>query len=387
MKKNILYATADASPQSGAFLQLIYMSQGIKKQGYWPVLALHKEVEGSSLFYSEKLNSTYFFNLPRPKRRQQLKYYINFIIQNFCSIRNLVRLIRKEQIDLVHINEIYDIYAGIASIIARVPSVWHVRADPPPWLRCFLSIIILSLATKVVVVSNSVRERIFGKLGKDKVIVLHDPGPDLSRFHPEVDGAYVRKEFGINNEDYVVTLVAKITERKGHEVFIKAMPKIIASFPKLRFMIVGGSLEGSHHSEYKNRLKNLIQKLGVDSKVIFTGYRKDIPQIMAASDIILHCSTYPDPFPGVVLQGMAVGKPVIASNLGGVKEQIKNGISGILVEPSNPEVLAETICNLLADRDKRYKLGKLAAEQAFSRFSSAVFFQRLSNIYDELTRR
>jgi len=387
MKKNILYTTADASPQSGAFHQLIYMSLGIKKQGCRPVLALHKEVEDSSIFYSEKLNRTYFFNLPRPKRRQQPKYYINFINHNFCSIRNLVRLIRKEQIDLVHINEIYDIYAGIASRIARVPTVWHVRADPPLWLRCFLSIIILSLANKVVVVSNSVRERIFGKLGKDKVIVLHDPGPDLSRFHPEVDGAMVRKEFGITNEDYVVTLVAKISERKGHETFIKSIPKVITFFPNTYFLVVGGRLKGKHHEEYEGKLNFLIYKLGINDKVIFTGFRNDIPQIMAASDIILHCSTYPDPFPGVVLQGMAVGKPVIAVNLGGTREQIENGISGILVEPSNPEVLAVTICSLLADRDKRYKLGKVAAEQVFSRFSSAVFFQRLFNIYDKLTWR
>ena len=214
--------------------------------------------------------------------------------------------------------------------------------------------------------------------------MIHDPGPDPSKFHPGVDGISVRKEFGLDQDTFLVTLVAKLADRKGHETLIRAIPQVLAAFPDTYFMIVGGGLDGDHHREYARGLKSLPRELGVGEKVIFTGFRSDIPQIMAASDIITHCSTYPDPFPGVVLQGMALGKPVIASNLGGPREQIKDQVSGLLVEPGNPTALAEAICSLLEDEEKRASLGKAAASRAKSTFTSDLYFQKLSNLYERL---
>ncbi len=181
-----------------------------------------------------------------------------------------------------------------------------------------------------------------------------------------------------------MVLVAKLSGRKGHETLIQAAPHVLAQFPGTRFMIVGGELEGAHHRSYANKLKALPRELGVQDKVIFTGYRPDIPQIMAAADIVVQGATYPDPFPGVVLQGMAVGKPVIASNLGGPAEQIENRVSGLLVEPGNPATLAETICCLLGDERKRRSLGRAAANRVQPMFTAELFFQKLSGLYERL---
>jgi glycosyltransferase involved in cell wall biosynthesis len=106
--------------------------------------------------------------------------------------------------------------------------------------------------------------------------------------------------------------------------------------------IVGGELEAEHHKKCSARLKSLVQELNIEERVVSTEFRSDVPQVMGASDIITHCSTYSDSFPGNVMQGMVVGKPVIASNLGGPKEQIEHGDSGMLVPPNNPEKLAES---------------------------------------------
>ncbi len=386
MIKNILYTSSDSSPQSGAFLQLLYMTKGISNYGYNSILALHKE--GQELFFWSESNKqkVFFFDLPRLKRHQNAVYYLKYLLQNIICIVGLVRLIKRKNIKIVHINEIYDIYAGIASFIAGVPCVWHIRAEPLQWIKWFLSRIVLVFAKKVIVVSKSVQNQVFKKVNGRKVNILYDPGPDLIKFNPEIDGSLVRKEFGIFKDDFLITQVSKLVEQKGHENLIRAAPIVLKSFPNNRFMIVGGQLEGKHHEKYANYIKALPSKLGIKEKVIFTGYREDIQRIISASDIIVHCPMYPDPFPGVVLQGMAVGKPVIASNLGGACEQIEDGISGILIEPSNHNSLASAICSLLKNNEKRQNLGKIAAELVASKYTPDRFFKNLSKIYNEIIR-
>jgi glycosyltransferase involved in cell wall biosynthesis len=217
-----------------------------------------------------------------------------------------------------------------------------------------------------------------------KITIIHNPGPDPSQFHPGVKGDSIRLEYGINQDTFLITLVGAFHEWKGHEVLLRAAPQVLASFPNTRFMLVGGEINGAGHAEYARRLKALPGELGIQDKVIFTGYRNDIPQIMAASDVVPFCSIVPDPFPGVVLQGMAVGKPVVASNLGGPKEQIEDGISGLLVEPGNSTALADSLCYLLQNEAERKRLGEAAVEQVRSTFSSEIFFQKLSSLYNNV---
>ena len=182
-----------------------------------------------------------------------------------------------------------------------------------------------------------------------------------------------------------MVLVAKMVEPKGHEVLIRAVPSVLASFPDAHFAIVGGDVDGIHHERYAARLRRLPVELGIGSAVTFTGYRSDVPQIMAAADIVTHCSTHPDPFPGVVLQGMALGKAVVASEIGGPREQIDDGISGIL-RPSGRLRCARARDRRPAGatRAKRASLGTVAASCVRERFTSDEFYRRLSGAYDDL---
>ncbi|MGH3059202.1 MAG: glycosyltransferase family 4 protein, partial [Gaiellaceae bacterium] len=177
---------------------------------------------------------------------------------------------------------------------------------------------------------------------------------------------------------------AKLGRRKGHEVLIRAAPQVIASFPTARFLLVGGTLEGAHHRSYAEELRQLPAKLGVERSVTFLGYRRDVAAIMAAADVVTHCSTYPDPFPGVVLQGMAMAKPVVASDLGGPREQIEDHVSGVLVRPDDPSALADAICALLEAPEWRASLGREAAFRVRSLFSTDSFYRQLSEIYRRL---
>jgi len=391
LKPIILYTTADADPQSGAYRSLLYMSREVKKLGYRSVLALPKDDNLSDLLHCKELERVYTLRVPRPKLNQSLRYYLNYFRLNSQSVFQYVDIIRKEQVSLVHINEVLDLSAAIAAKLTRVPCVVHVRAFLPfHWIvqQGFPRIAAL-LANAVITVSGSVYNNLFVEQGisTGKISIIHNPGPDPSVYHPDVIGESIRGEFGLGKDTFLVPLVGALHEWKGHEILIRAAPQVLTSFPNTRFMMVGGEMAGVHHAEHAIRLKALPGELGIQDKVIFAGYRPDIPQIMAASDVVPFCSIIPDPFPGVVLQGMAVGKPVVASSLGGPIEQIEDGISGLLVEPENPSALADAICHLLQNETERKRLGENAAKRVQSAFSSEIFFKKITNLYDDLIAR
>lgn len=383
---NVLYISSDVSLQSGAFKSLLFIKKNIVKYGFNPILVIHKDAKNYDELNLKKEKEVYFLELPKLSRRVIYNPFIYFY-RFFNSVRKIKKIIRQKNINIIHINEIYDIYGGVASRIAKVPCVWHVRADPPKLIRWFLSRIIIIFSNKVLVVSKSVHNRNFIRVRKNKIFVINNPAPDLFEFNSEINGSLIRKEFGINKNDFVVTLVAKLSRRKGHEIFIKAIPKVLKLFPKTYFLLVGKELKGKRHTRYKAKLNILIKKLGIENKIILTGFRQDVPKIMAASDIIVHCSIYPDPFPGTVIQGMAMGKPVIASKIGGTMEQIDNNVSGILINPGNSDILADAICDLLNNKEKRQNLGKEAIKKVYSQFNSEKFFQKLCAIYFEVLKK
>jgi glycosyltransferase involved in cell wall biosynthesis len=387
----VLYTSADADRQGGALRCLFDMGNEIGNWGYRPILVLSKEQGGSASADGNGFVQIYTLPLPRPRRGRSIGSYLRDIVETARSARRLARIIRRERVALVHVNEILDVYGGIAARMAGVPCVWHVRADISSWpyaLRKVLPKVVAGLSSEIIAVSASVEEEVFRLQGVDtqKVSVIHDPGPDPSAFRPDLHGAAVRRELGLADRAGVVVLVAKMVEPKGHEVLIRAVPKVLASFPDAHFVIVGGDLDGAHHQRYAARLRRLPDELGVGSAVTFTGYRRDVPQLMAAADIVTHCSTHADPFPGVVLQGMALGKAVVASDIGGTREQIDDGISGILVPPNDYAALARTIVELLGDPAKRASLGRVAAARVRERFTSEAFYRRLSEAYGDLIR-
>lgn len=381
----ILYTTADASAQSGAFRSLIALSRGVRERGFHPVLVLHNDAQATPLLTERERRNAYFLPLPRLKRHQPFGYYVQCLSRSFQSAYRIARIVHEDEISIVHVNEITDTYGGLAAKVAGVPCVWHIRAHlEEPWLAWLLPRTVQILASRIITVSSSVAEHMFARQGISlrKVSIIHNPGPDAEQFHPGVDGRPFRDEIDVADDASVVGMVGKLGARKGHDVLIRAAAQVLGSMPNTFFVIVGGKLRGRQHGAYAEQLVRLVGDLGLQDKVIFTGFRPDVPAIMAACDLLVHCSTYPDPLPGVVLQAMAMGKPVIATNLGGASEQV--GQAGVLVPPSDPEVLGEAIMALLAHKEKRETLGRMAAERAAT-VSDASFYDAVMSIYWEVT--
>ncbi len=385
----ILYTSADASPQSGAFRCLLDMAEQGLGAGYRPILALSKE-PGGPLGGAEALR-TYVMRLPRLRRGRSAPRYAMDLVDTARAALRLARIARRERVDVVHVNEILDVYGAVAARLAGVPCVWHVRADMSSWpspLRAALPRVANALADRIIAVSRSVREEVFERQGVSarKVRVIHDPGPDLRGLHLGADGPAVRQELRVPDHGSLIVQVSKLVAPKGHEILLRAAPKVLASFPDARFAIVGGEEAGMHHHRYAERLRALPAELGIEGAVTFTGYRNDVARVMAAADVVVHSPTHPDPFPNVVLQAMAVGTTVVAADVGGAREQVEHDVSGLLVPMGDPDALADAISRLLADPEERARLATAGVTRVRFSFSAEAFYGRLFELYDEMRR-
>ena len=184
----------------------------------------------------------------------------------------------------------------------------------------------------------------------------------------------LKKSLEIDDKFPIICKIAVLRSWKRHDIFLEAARRIVQEIPEARFLIVG---EGPQRENIKKRIK----KLGLTENVIMTGYREDIPGILAISDISVLVSDSAEGVPQIIVQSLAMKKPVIGTNVGGIPELIIDGKTGILIEPNNPDILAEKILILLRDKDFAKRLGEEGRKLVEERFSSAIMVDKLERIY------
>jgi len=176
-------------------------------------------------------------------------------------------------------------------------------------------------------------------------------------------------------------MVGRIGPGKGHEDFLKALSYVVKERDNVRGIIVGKAFKDAEEQE--TALKALARSLGLEEKVAFVGFYEDIPKVMAALDIFV-LSSYAEPFSRSLLEAMACGKAVVATNGGGIPEIITDRRSGVLVSPRSPRELAEAILFLVDSSDERERLGKEARLCIETSFSFQAHVRSLESLYLEL---
>lgn len=385
----ILYATTDASIQSGACLHMLDTARDTARQGYQVLAILPAGGAAVDLFRDAGLDPI-VTKITRAKRsylsaQSLIEYFFGFPVE----VVELVRILRIHRPDVVHINEIFDVQPGLAAKLCRIPIVWHIRADleSPTWARTLLAWLVKSCATQILTVSQSAARRVFGESFPSNLRVLHDPAYLSLRFPGErrgdiSDKANGRNALGIPFSVPLVGLVSKLHRVKGHEYLIRAIPQILKGCPDAMFVIVGGPIEGLRDdAEF---LQSLPKLLGIRDRVVFTGYRPDVSRLISTCDVMVHCPYWEDPFPRVVMEAMALGKPVVATKVGGIPEQVENGVSGILVPPRDENALAQAIVRLLSNHTLRESMSLRAWKRAREVFSPVDYNATLHHIYSSL---
>ncbi len=280
-------------------------------------------------------------------------YIFSYLLTSFL----LSRLILREKIEIIHANTFIScLYCIIPVLITRKPLIWHMH-DILEVNRFYKFFIKLSefASVRIICVSAAVKKGLMEfDVDADKCTVIYNSiretkkNPIKNKF---------KKEFNIDEKTRLVGLIGIITGWKGQHILIEAIPAVLKEFPDTKFIIAGDTIRETDH-EYKNNLLCLVAKNGINKNTIFTGYREDIPEVIEDLDLVVHTSISPDPLPTVILEAMANGKAVIATNIGGCPEIIANMINGILVPPDNPEALACAITTLLENPDLRTRLSK-----------------------------
>ena len=294
----------------------------------------------------------------------------------------LVALAARTRADVVHTNGLKaHVLGGLAGRIALRPVIWHVRDFPPEGTQGR----VLRVASKTlprIMLTNSAAVAAAWRPDRNPQRVRPIGNPvDLARFHPDVGGASVRAELGIAPDVLVVGMVAHLTPWKGHEEFLSVAAKV----PGARFLVAGGSIyETEGHAGYAERLQRRAVDLGLGGRVHFLGNRDDIPEILAASDVLVHCPTAPEPFGRAVAEAMAVGKPVVAARAGGLPEIVEHEVTGLLLPPGDVTACATAVTRLLSDPALRARFGAAGRLRAESLFDPAAHAERVLQAYREV---
>ena len=303
--------------------------------------------------------------------------------QDWPLARRVAHLIKSEAIDLVHHNNSLpgNRATVMAAWLARVPQICHVRM-----LHEFASFerYLARSVTTFIYMSRAI-ERLYHDLGipPGKGQVIYDAFT-AEAFEQTKHTAKLRAEFGLTDQDRLISNVGRLAWWKGQGYFLQAMAEVIQSQPNTKALIVGAPDSTPSSQAYYQRLQQSVSELRLSDHVVFTGFRADVSSIMAASDIVVHSSSEPEPFGRVVVEALLAGRPVVATAAGGVLDIVEDQVTGLLVPPKNAALMAKAIQQLLQNREQARIIGQRAQQRAKERFSVKQHVTAVQRIYHEI---
>jgi len=302
---------------------------------------------------------------------------------NIGTILEIRKYIRERNIDIVHSHGYKSNFYGLlasSNTGARKICTCHNWLSNDMKMKFYelLDKLLLSKFDKVVVVSEELKREIARRgTVRDKIIVINN-GIDMSDGRWKIGNSRndKRRKFGIGRNEKVIGTVGRLTPEKGHIYLLEAFKKVITVFPDVNLVIIGDG-------PLRNSLKLKAESLKLEDKVIFTGIRNDVPEMLNMMDVFVMPSLK-EGMPMALLEAMASKKPVIASKVGAIPKIIKDEINGLLIEPGNIDELNKAIIELLKDEKK----SNLIAENGYTRvrndFSSRKMASEYMKVYESL---
>ncbi len=313
---------------------------------------------------------------------------VNFKSKNvFKIILQISKHIRAHSIDIVNSQGgRADFYAriaakgqGVKGIISTVAMLVETY-DIPLWKKVIytgLDRLTETFVNHFVVVSSSLKRALpnVHRIPENKISIVHN-GIELKEYHPEHSDRHcrtIRDEYKITDEQFLIGAIGRLVWQKGFEYLIRAVPDILKYNREVKILIVGdGPLHG--------KLNELASKLGISNHIIFSGFRRDIKELLSCIDLFVVPSIL-EGFPMVVLEAMAMAKPIVASQIDGITEQISDGAEGILIPPKNPESLAVAVLRLMNNKDLAARMGMSARQKAERCFSVEKMIIETEKVY------
>lgn len=358
--KRILHVEAGRSLYGGA-LQVCYLMEGLKQQGIENILVCP---QGSAI---------------AKQARERVERVVEIPMGgdlDVALVYRLLRLIRQHRPDLVHLHSRRgaDVFGGIAAGLAGVPVVLSRRVDNPEphWLAQLK----YRLFDKVITISRGIQRVLIDEGVPPHKVTCVPSAVDVQRYQGCCERSWFIKEFGLQDNDRVIAVIAQLIRRKGHRYLLSCLPQVLQQFPDTHCLIFG---QGALESEIQAQ----ILELGLEGHAHLLGFRSDLERILPCLDMVVH----PAEMEGLgvsLLQAAAASRPIVASRVGGIPEVVRHNVNGYLVDPGQSQQLAQALVALLADPVRADEMGQAGRRLVDREFSIEAMVQGNLDVYQQL---
>ncbi|MGK9368303.1 glycosyltransferase family 4 protein [Melioribacter sp. Ez-97] len=341
------------------------------------------------------LNTALFSLEDAPITKEAKEHRINTITidnagyLNPAAIKKTISLLKKENFDIIHCATSKDLWlitpalklTGLNTPLLMTKHMGSYIVKKDLLHRFIYKRLDYALAISNVIAKNLVDTT---PLRPDKIKLLHN-GIDTKFFDPgKYEKNKVRSEFDIKDDELLIGMTARFSPGKGHEEFIAAANMLCKEYDNLKFIIVGKASRGE--DDYENKIKDTARQSGIGDKIIFTGFRKDIPDILAAIDIFVFPS-HAEAFGIALIEAFSMAKPNVCSASDGVLDIALDETTSLLFKKQSADDLAAKLKRLIEDGNLRERLGANARRRALEHFDIEIFSDKLIAIYKEALNR
>jgi len=356
----------------GAERVAIELSKSLKKTYHCePILGVIRNVYNPHEEISEEAEKS---DIPHTVFlcQSQLDLKLVFSIRTF---------IKENRMDIIHCHGYKSNFYGLLASRGQVPAV----ATNHNWLTehwklktyCFLDSLWIRFFDRIVAVSDDVKKDMLRyKVPGEKIRVI-DNGVALERFETPVETKNMKKQLGVGEKTRIIGTVGSLVVEKGHIYLLAAARQILDEVKDLKFLVIGDG-------PLRKPLEERSEELGIKQHIIFTGQRKDIPELLQAMDIFV-LPSIKEGLPIALLEAMAAKRPVIATRVGAIPKVIGNKNVGILVEPGDINGLRDGLLNLIRDPGRRDLLAREGFRRVSTNFSSDEMGKHYLKLYEEIT--
>ena len=368
----------------GAPLSLLYLLRKLDRAKYAPRVICLREGPAADLFRRDGIpvqvlagpdlshtELVWFRWWQFPRLLWRILASISLFLRLRKAMNDSAFHVPRSPFPLVHLNSSTLAVAALAAKSLGLPVVWHIREPLARgylgFRRALLRLVVRRLADQVIAISRNDADQL-GSMSSLRLSVIHN-FVDFKQFDAGLQGDKIRVELGIPPDHSVVLFLGGGSPVKGTGVLLDAATKIFSRSQSIHFVIAG---EGSSANPSDERIHRL-------------GPRLDVPDLLAGSDLLVFPSIIPH-FARPVIEAAAMAKPVVASDLGGVRELVVHGETGLLIPPGNPDALASAVIELLANPARRKKMGGRARALAREKFNADKNAVETFMVYERMAR-
>ena len=366
---NILLYIETSGP-GGAETVMLDIARKLDKDRFNPTVVLHR-----SRWLHEQLKANRVDTRIIPSRRSL----------DVPFLKKFVKLCRELKTDVIHSHlSGANLYACLAGAIGRIPVIatYHNELYMPTSSEKYVPLktfIVRKLASMTILVADFMKKEYAerGKFPPNRLMTIYsgiDFGDDL-----DVNTAKLRQSLDISDDKLVVGNVANLRSPKGHQYLVEAAAQICKDIPNVEFLLIGEEGKGN----LKEQLEDQIADLRLEENVKLLGFRRDVKQLLRIMDVFV-LPSLSEGLPLSVVEAMAASLPVVATDVGGLKEIVSDGETGYLVESGNAAVLADKVSTLLTDKNLRKRMGNKGRKVALDRFSLESMIDNYQNLYEKL---